>query len=101
MQILKFFYRDVKAQKTYIWLWKSKVTMNIEVFGWHLLPDRLNTKNMLKRRHYNIGDDHVCVLCGQPIEETIEHMTFDCQFSAQCLLKLGITWAGRYQDCNG
>ena len=47
---------------------------------------------MLKRRHYNIGDDYNCLLCDQQIEETVEHMIFQCPFSQRCWSILGITW---------
>ena len=33
------------------WLWKSRCTMKIKVFGWLLFFDRLNTKDLLIRRH--------------------------------------------------
>ena len=77
----KFYFRDVKAHQSYHWLWKSKVTLKIKMFGWFLLSDRLNTRNMLKRRHYNIGDDLSCLLCDQLVEEDVEHMIFQCPFS--------------------
>ena len=66
--------------------------MKIKVFGWLLLSDRLNTRNMLKRRHYNIGDNHGCILCGSTEEETIEHMIFTCHFSVTCWDTLNIHW---------
>lgn len=76
----------------FTWLWKSKCTMKIKVFGWLLMHDRLNTRNMLKRRHFNIGDDLDCLLCGCHVEETISHMIFSCPFSTACWDYLGITW---------
>ena len=66
--------------------------MKIKVFGWLLLSDRLNTRNMLKRHHYNIRDNHDCILCGQCIEETLEHLFFECNISTQCWSMLGIGW---------
>lgn len=85
----KFCFRDVKAHKTYHWLWKSKVTIKIKVLGWLLLSDRLNTREMLKRRHYNVGDDLTCLLCGQT-EEDVDHMILNCPFSKYCWSKLGM-----------
>lgn len=73
----KFYFKDVKAHKTYRSLWKSKVTMKIKIFRWLLLSHRLNTRNMLKRRHYNIRDDLDCLLCGQQIEEDIPPIQYD------------------------
>ena len=68
--------------------------MKIKVFGWLLFHDRLNTRNMLRRRHYNIGNDFTCLLCGQNIEETVDHMVFTCQFSKRCWDTLHIQWPG-------
>ena len=67
--------------------------MKIKVFGWLLLSDHLNTRNMLKRRHYNIGEVHDCILCGLHIEETLEHLFFECQFSSGCWSHLGLSWS--------
>uniref|UniRef100_A0A453S4U1 Reverse transcriptase zinc-binding domain-containing protein n=1 Tax=Aegilops tauschii subsp. strangulata TaxID=200361 RepID=A0A453S4U1_AEGTS len=55
--------------------------------------DRLNTRNMLKRRHYNIGTNLDCLLCGQHIEEIVEHLFFHCTFSQPCWRILNITWS--------
>uniref|UniRef100_A0A453RT16 Reverse transcriptase zinc-binding domain-containing protein n=1 Tax=Aegilops tauschii subsp. strangulata TaxID=200361 RepID=A0A453RT16_AEGTS len=54
--------------------------------------DRLNTRNMLKRRYYNIGTNLDCLLCGEHIEETVEHLFFHCTFIKRCWCKLNITW---------
>lgn len=48
---------------------------------------------MLKRRHYNIGDNLDCLLCGEHIEETVEHLFFHCNFSQRCWRVLNITWS--------
>ena len=85
----KLCFRDVKAHKTYHWLWKSKVTVKIKVFGWLLLSDRLNTRDMLKRRHCNVGDDLSCLLCGHA-QEDVDHMILNCPFSKQCWSRLGM-----------
>uniref|UniRef100_A0A453KKL1 Reverse transcriptase zinc-binding domain-containing protein n=1 Tax=Aegilops tauschii subsp. strangulata TaxID=200361 RepID=A0A453KKL1_AEGTS len=55
--------------------------------------DRLNTRNMLKRRHYNIGSTFDCLLCGTHTEETVEHLFSHCSFSKECWQALGIHWA--------
>ena len=90
-----FYFREVRAHQTYTWLWKSKVTMKIKVFGWLLLSDRLNTRNMLKRRHYNIGNDYTCPLCESNVEETLEHLFFGCAFSKDCWSDIAICWSSQ------
>ena len=88
----QFVFRDVVALMAFKWLWKTKCTPKIKVFGWFLLSDRLNTRNMLKRRHYNIGTNLDCLLCGQHVEETVEHLFFHCTFSKECWHLLNISW---------
>ena len=79
----------MKAHKTYHWLWKSKANAKLKVFGWLMLSDRLNTRNMLKRRHFNIGTNLNCLLCGQK-EEDIDHMILTCPFSRNCWATFGL-----------
>ena len=88
----KFCFRHTPRHPTFQLLWRSKCTMRIKVFGWPLLVDRLNTRNMLKRRHYDIGDVLDCLLCGQNTEETVNHMIFTCPFSRACWEKVDIHW---------
>ena len=87
-----FYFEDVRAHQAYNWLWKSKATMKIKVFDWLLLSVRLNSRNMLKRRHYNIGNDYTCLLCESNLEETVEHLFFECSFSKNYWSDLGICW---------
>lgn len=87
-----FYFKEVQVHEAFRWLWKSKCIPKIKVFGWLLLSDRLNTRNMLKRRHYNVGDDLDCLLCEAQVEETVEHLFFHCAFSKECWQILGISW---------
>ena len=88
----KFCFRLAPRHPTFGLLWRSKNTMKIKFFGWLLLLDRLNTRNMLKPRHYNIGEVFDCLLCGQQIEETVDHMIFTCPFSKACWERIDIAW---------
>lgn len=90
-----FYFRNVHAHEAFKWLWKSKSIPKIKVFEWLLLSDRLNTRNMLKRRHCNIGNNLDCLLSANHTEETVEHLFFHCSFSAECWQKLGICWAAQ------
>src|SRR3954471_8349105 len=87
------YFRDGEVHHAFHHLWKSRCTMKIKVFGWLLFVDRLNTRNMLKRRHYNIGNNFDCILCEQHIEEMVDHMILTCPFSQSCWAKLHIAWA--------
>ena len=73
-------------------LWKLHVPSKIKVFAWLLLADRVNTRNMLKRRHYNIGNNVNCAICSCNVEETVEHLFFNCPFSQTCWNAIDISW---------
>src|SRR3954463_9072817 len=75
------------------WLWKSKRTMKIKVFGWLLLFDMLNTKDLLVRRHWRSPhDNNVCVLCPTHAYEDRLHLFFSCNFSPRIWNYLQIDW---------
>jgi len=85
----------VKADEAFGWLWKAKCPIKFKMFGWLLMVDRLNTRNMLKRRHFAVaGGNYTCMLCQNPPEETVEHLFFECPFAKQCWSKVGLTWSG-------
>lgn len=50
---------------------KPSAIWNGKVFAWLLLADRLNMRNMLRRRHYRVANDYTCLLCDNPPEETL------------------------------
>ena len=65
--------------------------MKIKMFGWLLLRDRLNTRDMLQRRHWHV-DDLTCVLCPHHIHEDVSHLFFSCIFSQRVWNYLQISW---------
>ena len=73
------------------WIWKCSCTLKIRVFGWLLLMDRLNTRDMMQRRHWIIQDDS-CVLCLTQTHEDRIHLFFTCNFSQRVWNYLGISW---------
>jgi hypothetical protein len=58
--------------------------LEIRFFTWLVCVDRLNTETMLTRRHINVHDDELCVMCETGGLETINHLFFDCTFARQC-----------------
>jgi hypothetical protein len=45
------------------WIWKSKVSKKIKIFIWLLFRDRINSRNLLKRKNYKIeGEDYNCAV---------------------------------------
>lgn len=89
----EFCFRNIEVHAAYNWLWSSKSIPKHKVFGWLLMSDRLNTRNMLKRRHYNIGSNLDYLLCGSHTEETVEHLFFHCTFSTECWSIVDIQWS--------
>lgn len=73
-------------------VWKSRCTPRVKFFAWLVLVDRLNTKSMLQRRHLNIEDDNICVMCNRGEEETIDHLLFDCPFAKECWANIHFDW---------
>ena len=76
------------------WLWKSMCTMKIKVFGWLLFFDRLNTKDLLIRRHWRSPlDDSLCVIYHVFLYEVRLHLFFNCNFSRRVWNYLSIDWS--------
>jgi hypothetical protein len=74
------------------WIWKSRCNMKIKMFSWLLLSDRVNTKDLLQRRHWNVTEDYSCVLCPGKIHEDQDHLFFNCMFSRRVWSYLQIQW---------
>lgn len=72
-------------------IWKAKCVPKIKFFSWLLLNDRLNTRNMLRRKKF-LEEGYCCVLCQDFIEETREHLFFDCSTAITRWFALGIIW---------
>ncbi|GJN35692.1 hypothetical protein PR202_gb24492 [Eleusine coracana subsp. coracana] len=70
-------------------LWKSCCKSRLKFFFWLIIRDRLNTRNLLRRKNRHL-DSYDCVLCSCAQEETLLHILFECQFSQQCWRYLGI-----------
>jgi hypothetical protein len=85
-------FSNVEAHPFYKALWKSSCTPRIKFFAWLILVDRLNTKTMLRRRHINIQDNALCVLCDTGLEEDIDHLFFGCPFAMQCWSSINFSW---------
>ena len=85
-------FSNMDAHPIFKAVWKSSCTPRIKFFAWLILVDQLNTKSMLRRRHLNIQDSAICVMCSSGEEETIEHLFFDCPFAKKCWATLHIQW---------
>ena len=65
-----------------------------KVFAWLILNDRLNTKDMMIRRHWTIAGSNDCVLCHAHTIEDMLHLFFNCLFSSKIWSYLQINWDG-------
>lgn len=54
--------------------------------------DRLNTRDLMLRKHWHLDSGPECVLCQENILETRDHLFFDCVMASQCWSSLGISW---------
>jgi hypothetical protein len=90
------FYKHIHAHivvpKVYQWLWKSSCIMRTKTFVWLLLRDRLNTRDMLQQRHWNVTNDSHCELCPIRDYEDRVHLFFECNFSTRVWNYLQIVW---------
>ena len=70
----------------------SACTMKFKVFAWLLVKDRLNTKDLLKQRHWDVTENHNCALCPVGAYEDRQHLFFTCNFSQRVWNYLQIFW---------
>ena len=82
---------SVEASPLFSWIWKSGNLGKHKFFAWLLLKDRLNTRNLLRRKNMHL-DDYTCVLCINGSEETSFHLFFECPFSVDCWSSITIHW---------
>jgi hypothetical protein len=88
-----FPYKNIQPPAPFVWIWDSKCCNKLRVFSWLLFMDRLNTRNILKRKKHKLeGNNYNCVLCTNNVEETAFHLFFSCPFSKECWQYLGIQW---------
>ena len=88
-----FPYKHVSPPAPFLWIWQSKCCNKLRVFTWLLLMDRLNTRNILKRKKHKLeGNNYNCALCNHNVEETALHLFFTCPFSQACWQHLGVQW---------
>jgi hypothetical protein len=67
-------------QVQFTWLWKNSCRGKHKFFFFFwLLLERLNTRNLLKRKHFTLPS-YNCVVCQGNVEETVEHLFFGCPY---------------------
>jgi hypothetical protein len=86
----RFFMGQTQIHPIYRLLWKSKCQPKHRVFYWLWLKNRLNTRDMLRRRNMEL-DSYSCENCLWQREETLYHLFLRCNFAKACWSSIGIT----------
>jgi hypothetical protein len=80
---MKYIKGNQQAPPPFQWIWKSHCQDKHKVFFWLLLNDRLNTRNLLRRKQFNAPNVE-CVMYRHGVEETIKHLFLECEFAQFC-----------------
>lgn len=92
---IKFYNRAFMAltpPAPFTWIWQTKCIPRIKFFTWLLLSDRINMRNILRRRGKHLHEGYTCVLCHENIEEIALHLFFECISSATRWFILAFKW---------
>ena len=65
------------------WIWKSSCQPKHKMFFWMLLHDRLNTRNLLRRKTF-VLQEYNCAVRDFQQEETLHHLFWGCSFAMIC-----------------
>jgi mannosylglycoprotein endo-beta-mannosidase len=88
----QFIFTPLPQDTTVGYIWKSRALPKLKVFDWLLFMDRLNTKDMMARRHWNVEGGTDCVLCSSAQLESRDHLFFECSFAKECWNTINIQW---------
>ena len=87
-----FLFSVVTPDMTLKYIWKSRSLPKLKVFLWLLVKDRLNTRDIMIRRHWRLDSGPSCVLCTAHSLETRDHLFFECSFARACWTSCNIAW---------
>jgi hypothetical protein len=71
------------APKIFTFLWESSCQAKHKFFFWLLLHDRLNTRNLLRRKNFML-QSYQCIVESCNEEETLVHLFWACSFAKKC-----------------
>jgi hypothetical protein len=72
-----------RTPEIFSWVWKSSCRAKHNFFFWLLLLDRLNTRNLLARKFFNLPS-YLCATLQCNQEETLVHLFWTCPFAELC-----------------
>jgi hypothetical protein len=88
----RYQFRELRPSRAILDIWKTRCIPRIKFFAWLLLNDRLNTRNILRRRRKVLDEGYNCVMCHNSEEETAAHLFFSCPAAVNRWFTLGIVW---------
>jgi hypothetical protein len=88
-----FLFGQVPVDEALSAIWSSKALPKLKVFLWLLMHDRLNTRDIMIRKNWNVDTGPACVLCNTAHIETRNHLFFECEFAINCWNTVNIQWA--------
>ena len=91
-KLYKFLFSQVECDQIIKSIWKSKCMHKLKVFLWLMFYDRLNTKDLMIRKHWHIEGGPNCILCSLGVLESRDHLFFDCPFALRCWSAVGLHW---------
>lgn len=65
------------------WIWNSSCQPKHKVLFWMLLHDRVNTRNLLRRKSFFL-ESYNCALMNCQQEETVFRLFWGCPFAIRC-----------------
>ena len=71
------------APPHFCWIWESSCQSKHKFFFWLLLQDRLNTRNLLGRKNFQLPS-YFCAIAECAQEETLAHLFWACPFAQEC-----------------
>jgi hypothetical protein len=88
----KFMFAHLPRDAALNAIWRSKAMPKLKVFSWLLMVYRLNTRDIMLRKHWQLETGPSCVLCHDAVLETRDHLFFECSFAQQCWHHFDIQW---------
>jgi hypothetical protein len=88
----KFIFKGLPVIPALHSIWKSRALPKLKVFDWLLFMDRLNSKDLMNRKQWQIQGGMNCLLCNDGLPKTRDHLFFECPFAAECWSCLHIDW---------
>jgi hypothetical protein len=86
-------FQSIHPTAAFNWILQYKVGKKFKIVVWLVFRDRINPKNILRRKGFLASDSNFyCTLCDLHCEDTTYHLLFCCPFSTECWNFVGFQW---------